>query len=96
MPRIDLHAWLRARTRNPHVIARVLRLNPDPHPGTLLRGWRQGEPDRALFPSIISLAMLERRHGRVLRHDPEVRRCIIRYGRRHYLKRCSAIDLGLL
>lgn len=43
----ELHAELRRRTKNPHVIERIMRLNPKGlPPGCFARGWRVGDRRR--------------------------------------------------
>lgn len=43
----QLHAYLRTRTANPHVIERILRLNPKgAREGSIPRGWRDGDRKR--------------------------------------------------
>lgn len=81
------------------IIERILRLNPNPQPGTTLRGWnRKNNP--ALWRNLVSRGEIIRRHGRHSwhwliskeKHTPRV----IKYGRRKYIAREDYEDSGLL
>lgn len=85
----ELHAELRRRTSNPHVIERIMRLNPKGmEDGCGLRGWRVGDHMRRHR----SMMMMVMPRGRVIREfgraawDSIPRERLVRDGRRQWAR----------
>ena len=86
----QLHALLRRRTTNPHVIERILRLNPKGvWEGSIPRGWRDGDRKRRVwkwpYSACLTRGQVIRKHGREA-WDRIPREHIYRDGRRQYAR----------
>lgn len=90
----ELHAELRRRTINPHVIERIMRLNPKGvKEGQVPRGWRDGDAQRTMrrFSLAMTRGQVIREHGRgVWFLIP--RAAIQKDGRREYVGRARVLD----
>jgi hypothetical protein len=90
----ELRAELRRRTKNPHVIERILRLNPNGvKEGAIPRGWRDGDRRRKarLYSASMTRGDVMREHGRaVWLLIP--RSAIQKAGRREYVGRHHVLN----
>lgn len=83
----ELHAELRRRTSNPHVIERIMRLNPEGvREGAVPRGWRDGDRRRRdmVYSASIPRGRVIRKHGRE-RWEGLPAEHIVRRGRRQWV-----------
>lgn len=85
----ELHAELRRRTSNPHVIERIMRLNPKGlEQGCFLRGWRvndQMRRNRCMFMAVMARGRVIREFGRAV-WDSIPRRRLVQDGRRQWAR----------
>lgn len=90
----ELHAELRRRTKNPHVIERILRLNPrGAKEGHIPRGWRDGDRgrrERWAVSRFLTKGQVIRKHGRAA-WDAIPREHIEKMGRREYVGWAAAM-----
>ena len=90
----ELHAELRRRTINPHVIDRIMRLNPKGvKEGQAPRGWRDGDRRRnaRLYSVSMARGAVIREHGRAVWFLIP-RSAIQKDGRREYVGRARVLD----